>query len=50
VRAGPELEALRAWLDRSLTGLPKKGELTLAIRYALSNWIALTRYRDDGLT
>jgi transposase len=48
VRAGPELEDLRAWLDRSLAGLPKKGELTLAIRYALSNWIALTRYRDDG--
>src|ERR1700722_1984795 len=48
VRAGPELEDLRTWLDRSLTGLPKKGELTLAIRYALSNWIALTRYRDDG--
>jgi transposase len=48
VRAGPELEDMRAWLGRSLAGLPKKGELTLAIRYALSNWIALTRYRDDG--
>ena len=48
MRAGPELEDLRTWLDRSLTGLPKKGELTVAIRYALSNWTALTRYRDDG--
>jgi len=48
VRAGPELDDLRAWLDQSLSGLPKKGELTTAIRYALSNWIALTRYRDDG--
>jgi hypothetical protein len=26
----------------------RKGELSLAVRYALSNWIALTRYRDDG--
>jgi len=48
VRAGPELEDLHAWLGRSLAGLPKKGELTVAIRYALSNWVALTRYRDDG--
>jgi transposase len=48
VRAGPELQDLRTWLDRSLARLPKKGELTSAIRYALSNWGALTRYRDNG--
>jgi len=28
--------------------LSKKSELALAIRYALSRWSALTRYRDDG--
>jgi transposase len=28
--------------------LSKKSELAKAIRYALSNWVALTRYRDDG--
>jgi len=28
--------------------LSKKSELALAIRYALSRWNALTRYRDDG--
>src|SRR5262249_60796855 len=31
-----------------MTTLSKKSELALAIRYALSNWVALTRYRDDG--
>ena len=47
-RAGPELEALHAWLHATLTQLSKKGELAIAIRYALSRWTALTRYRDDG--
>ena len=47
-RAGPELEALYEWLHKTATTLSKKGELAKAIRYALSNWLALTRYRDDG--
>jgi transposase len=47
-RAGPELESLRAWLDQTVTTLSKKSELAVAIRYALSNWVALTRYRNDG--
>lgn len=47
-RAGPELEALQTWLHTTLTTLSKKSELALAIRYALSRWAALTRYRDDG--
>ena len=47
-RAGPELEALYSWLHATLTTLSKKGELAVAIRYALSRWAALTRYRDDG--
>ncbi len=47
-RAGPELEALHAWLRATVTALSKKSELAVAIRYALSRWTALTRYRDDG--
>jgi transposase len=47
-RAGPELEALHAWLHATVMQLSKKSELALAIRYALSRWSALTRYRDDG--
>jgi transposase len=47
-RAGPLLTALHAWLHASLASLSKKSELAVAIRYALSRWGALTRYRDDG--
>jgi len=48
-RAGPELESLHQWLQHELVTMPsKKSELAKAIRYALSNWVALTRYRDDG--
>ena len=28
--------------------ISKKSELANAIRYALTRWVALTRYRDDG--
>jgi transposase len=47
-RAGPLLEALKAWLEEQLARVSKKSELAVAIRYALSRWVALTRYRDDG--
>jgi transposase len=47
-RAGPELEALHTWLHAVLTSLSKKSELAVAIRYALSRWASLIRYRDDG--
>jgi len=47
-RAGPELDCLHQWLHKTLTTLSKKSELAKAISYALSNWVALTRYRDDG--
>src|SRR5215831_8369972 len=47
-RAGPELEALHPWLHATVTTLSRKSELAVAIRYALSRWTALTRYRDDG--
>jgi hypothetical protein len=32
----------------SCARLSKKSELAGAIRYALSRWVALTRYRDEG--
>jgi transposase len=47
-RAGPHLDALHAWLNVALMQISKKSELANAIRYALTRWIALTRYRDDG--
>ena len=46
--AGPKLGALHAWLHDTLTKLSKKSELSSAIRYTMSRWAALTRYRDDG--
>jgi len=47
-RAGPLLEQLHEWLLVSVAKLSKKSELAGAIRYALTRWSALTRYRDDG--
>src|SRR5690606_2218601 len=35
-------------LIAALRYLPKKKEVAGAIRYALSRWTALVRYRDDG--
>jgi transposase len=47
-RAGPELASMHTWLHATLTLVSKKSELAIAMRYALSRWTALTRYRDDG--
>jgi len=47
-RAGPLLDSLYQWLVETVRTLAKKSELAGAIRYALSRWTALTRYRDDG--
>lgn len=47
-RAGPLLEGLHDWLQSTLGTVSKKSELAVAIRYALTRWTALTRYRDDG--
>jgi transposase len=47
-RAGPLLLDLYRWLKTTLTQLSTKSELSGAIRYAMSRWAALTRYRDDG--
>ncbi len=47
-RAGPQLDALHAWLEQTLRPISQKSALAEAIRYALTRWTALTRYRDDG--
>jgi transposase len=47
-RAGPLLAGLHDWLQTTLATVSKKSELAVAIRYALTRWTALTRYRDDG--
>jgi uncharacterized protein YheU (UPF0270 family) len=47
-RAGPLVEELHRWLNKTLTQLSRKSDTARAIRYALSRWRALTRYLDDG--
>ena len=47
-RAGPLLAGLHGWLTATLTKIPTKSELAVAIRYALTRWAALTRYAEDG--
>jgi transposase len=47
-RAGPLLHDLHAWLLQTTRQLSKKSEALAAIRYTLSRWEALCRYRDDG--
>jgi transposase len=47
-RAGPLLDDLHAWLVATTRTLSKKSDAAGAIRYTLSRWQALCRYRDDG--
>ena len=47
-RAGPELEVIKAWLEATLAQVSTKSALAIAIRYALTRWVALVRYCDDG--
>jgi transposase len=47
-RAGPLLDDLHRWFHSTLSQLSRKSPLALAIRYALTRWAALARYRDDG--
>jgi len=47
-RAGPLLEDLKSWFEATLAQVSTKSALAMAVRYALTRWTALTRYRDDG--
>jgi transposase len=44
----PRLERLRDWMAVTRTQVLDKGQLAKAIDYALSNWMALVRYCEDG--
>lgn len=44
----PLVHELKAWFEQTLLRLSKKSELAVAIRYALTRWLALTRFVDDG--
>ena len=46
--ARPRLDALRAWIEATLSRLSAKTEVAKAMRYALGRWTALSRYVDDG--
>ena len=46
--AGPLLEQLRAWLDLTQTKVLPKSPMGQAITYAQNQWVALTRYLNDG--
>jgi transposase len=47
-QAKPLVDSLRQWFEATLSRLSRKSETTVAIRYALSRWDALTRYIEDG--
>jgi transposase len=47
-QAKPLLDSLQQWFEATLSKLSRKSETTVAIRYALSRWGALTRYIEDG--
>jgi hypothetical protein len=47
-RARPLMDDLHRWFNKTLTGLSRKSDTAMAIRYALSRWRALTRYLEDG--
>ncbi len=44
----PLLNEFKAWLDKSVTQVPPKSKLGIAINYSLNQWSKLTRVVDDG--
>jgi transposase len=47
-RSRPIVETLRSWLEAQLAAVSQKSAIAEAIRYALSRWVGLTRFLDDG--
>jgi transposase len=47
-KSKPLMDTLHAWLEQQLARIPKGGDLAVAIRYALTRFVALSRYLDDG--
>src|ERR1700761_6488442 len=44
----PLVEALRAWLEKTLAQVPRGSTIAKAIRYTLNQWDGLVRFIDDG--
>ena len=44
----PLLKAFKAWLDKSVSQVPPKSKLGVAINYSLNQWSKLTRIVEDG--
>lgn len=47
-RSRPHVDAFRSWCERQLAGIPAKGDLARAMRYALKRWDAFTLFLEDG--
>jgi len=47
-KSRPLLDELHAWLSATKLKLSQKSDLAAAIRYTLTRWTSLVRYRDDG--
>jgi hypothetical protein len=47
-KSAPILNDLRVWLNTQLQGLRPKSPMTVAVKYSLKNWDALTRFVTDG--
>lgn len=47
-KAAPLLEELRAWLELTATRVLPGGPMAQAIAYVRNQWVALTRYLEDG--
>ncbi len=48
LRTQPLMHELKAWFEQTLSRVSKKSELAVSIRYALTRWMALTRFIADG--
>ncbi|HEX6687788.1 MAG TPA: IS66 family transposase [Solirubrobacterales bacterium] len=47
-RSRPHVDGFRTWCERQLAGIPAKGDLARAMRYALKRWDAFTLFLEDG--
>jgi transposase len=44
----PLMHELKDWFEQTLARVSRKSELAVSIRYALTRWVALNRFVDDG--
>ena len=48
IQTRPLVDSLKSWLETELHRIAPRSPLAEAIRYALSRWVALSRFLDDG--